>query len=395
MSSTLTDLHLTDLFDMGDLTRAVDDGFVRRQHHPDPALGLTIWNYTDVTQYQRHWTDVTLTCRGLITDASGRVVARPYAKFFNYGEARGLVIHLDAPALVTDKLDGSLGILYPDGDGYAIATRGSFASEQARHATRVWRERYAHRFAPAPGITYLFEIIYPGNRIVVDYNGLDDLVLLGGVEIATGTPIDAETIDWPGPKVTTFAYATLREALSAPPRPGAEGFVVRLPDADHVTVKIKQADYIALHRILTQVTARTVWEFCAVSACKHLIDRPKWWGSLLGMDPARAEQILDLGPDWLATLVDGVPDEFHAWLRSTIDGLHARVQELLAELTELAELARFVYGSDRKAMAAELLTHEHCGAIFHLLDGKDLTTYFWRHVYPEPGAPWVSGSEDA
>ena len=125
-------------------------------------------------------------------------------------------------------MDGSLGILVPTPGGYEIATRGSFSSDQARHATKVWRERYAGTEV-RPGVTYLFEIVYPGNRIVVDYGDLDDLVLLGGVEIRTGRPVAAADLPWTGPKVATFDFPTLGEALAAPPRAGAEGFVLRFP----------------------------------------------------------------------------------------------------------------------------------------------------------------------
>lgn len=68
------------------------------------------------------------------------------------------------------------------------------------------------------------EIIYPENRIVLDYAGLDDLVLLGAVEIATGRSFGPEAVaDWPGPVVETFDYATFGAALAAPPRPQSGG----------------------------------------------------------------------------------------------------------------------------------------------------------------------------
>ena len=126
---------------------------------------------------------------------------------------------------VTDKADGSLGIIYasPDGSGYAIATRGSFASDQARHATELLRTRYG-AFVPPAGKTVLVEIIYPANRIVVDYAGLDDLVLLGAVDIATGRTSGPEAVPtWPGPVVARFDHATLADALAAPPRAGPRG----------------------------------------------------------------------------------------------------------------------------------------------------------------------------
>jgi RNA ligase len=84
---------------------------------------------------------------------------------------------------VFDKMDGSLGILYPTSQGMAVATRGSFTSEQALKATEILHEKYPEWAQ----ITYdwfrsnfdanwyevnytdLVEIVYPENRIVVDY----------------------------------------------------------------------------------------------------------------------------------------------------------------------------------------------------------------------------------
>ncbi|TMR22072.1 2'-5' RNA ligase [Nonomuraea turkmeniaca] len=395
-AATVAQLHLSDLIDMTELERALHNRHVRRQRHP--RLPLHIYNYTVDVQYDRLWTPVTRTCRGLIADDAGVVVARPFPKFFNMGDPLNGDLDLDAPATVTDKMDGSLGVLYPDAEegGYAIATRGSFTSPQALHATRVWRERYAGRVAVDPAVTYLFEIIYPAGRIVINYHGMDDLVLLGGIDTLTGAHIQAEDLDWPGPKVPVFEYATLRQALTAPDRADAEGFVVQVwQDADRPTlVKIKQDDYKALHRILTGVTARTAWEYLAVNACRHLVTHRKEWASLLALDPARAEQIVAVGDDWLATLIEGVPDEFHTWLRSVIDALNAHAAAIVANVTAFANLASYVYDGDRKAMVREVLAHEHSGAVFNVIDGADIAAYAWKAVYPDADKPWLTISED-
>ncbi|MEU4229498.1 RNA ligase [Nonomuraea sp. NPDC026600] len=395
-AAAVAQLRLSDLLDLSALEHALQERHVRRQRHP--RLPLHIYNYTEVAQYDRLWTPVTRTCRGLITDDAGSIVARPFPKFFNFGDPLNGELDLDAPATVTDKMDGSLGVLYPDADtgGYAIATRGSFTSPQALHATSVWRGRYAARVTVDPAVTYLFEIIYPAGRIVIDYHGMDDLVLLGGVDILTGAHVPAERLDWPGPKVPVFAYTTLRQALTAPARADAEGFVVQVwqDGGQPTTVKIKQEDYKALHKIFTMVTARTVWEYLAVNACKHLIIHRKEWASLLTLDPARAEEVLAHGDDWLPTLVEGVPDEFHAWLRSVIDALNAHVAAIVANVTDFAELASYVYDGDRKAMAAEVLAHPHYGAVFELIDGSDISAYAWRAVYPDADKPWLTVSED-
>jgi RNA ligase len=96
-------------FDRERLDALVADGWLRSQRHPD--ADLWIYNYTEKTQYEKHWIPETLVCRGLILDQAGRVIARPFSKFFNYGDPQVPSIP-DEPFIVMEKMDGSLGILY-------------------------------------------------------------------------------------------------------------------------------------------------------------------------------------------------------------------------------------------------------------------------------------------
>lgn len=350
--------YLADLFDPADLERHVTAGNIRQQAHP--TRPLWIYNYTEQAVYTGAWDEVTLTCRGLVVRADGQVVARPFAKFFNYGQPGAPDLDLDGPVTVTDKADGSLGILYPADDAWwAVATRGSFTSDQAIHATRIFTERYRHRWAPEPGVTYLFEIVYPGNRIVVDYGDLDDLLLLGAVDIATGRtfPPDPALHDWPGPAVDIFDHRTLADALAAPPRPNAEGLVVHCRRTDQ-RVKIKQDDYVALHRIVTGLNARTVW--------RHLCDG----------------QPLD-------DLIVPLPDEFHPWVHQVAAQLYRRVSgrrdAIYGAYNRIA--SGLPDGWTRKDFAMEAVQHPDKAYLFALLDGKDPTPGLWRDA--KPPADWT------
>lgn len=337
----------------GPLRQAIDDGYVRTQSHP--TLPLTIFNYTDKAVYDRAWNNVTLTCRGLIAYADGTVLARPFRKFFNYGETPASLSAVYDKAVVTDKMDGSLGILYPTPDGYAIATRGSFASEQALHATEVWRSRYAGTFEVDPEFTLLFEIVYPDNRIVLDYDEFDDLILLGAVHIETGLSVaDISQIVWPGPRTTVFPYASLAEALAVPPRPNAEGFVVHLVDKDD-RIKVKQEDYVRLHRILTGLTARTVWE--------HLLT---------------GQPLVDL--------ITPLPDEFHDWVANVAAGITVGVQMQSARILQVyAEiLGMMPAGFSRKDFAVYAGPHPDKWALFRLLDGQEIGSELLKRAKPEP-----------
>jgi RNA ligase len=341
---------LADVLDPAELATAVESGLVRTQRHP--SRPFVIYNYTEACQYTAAWTPVTLACRGLVVAADGRIVARPYPKFFNHTEAHAPRLDPAAEVRVFDKADGSLGIVYHDGDGLAVATRGSFASDQAAHATALLRGRYPG-FVPPAGLTVLVEIIYPANRIVLDYAGLDDLVLLGAVEIATGRTYGPEAVpQWPGPVVESFPYATLAEALAAPPRAGREGLVVHFP-ADDQRVKIKYDEYVRLHRLVTGLTARTVWE------------------------------VLVAGGD-LADLTAPLPDEFHPWVRGVAAELTATVEARAAavEAAFAGIVATLPAGWGRKEFAAAAVRSEHRGALFLRLDGKDYRPGLWQQARP-------------
>lgn len=348
---------LADLFDADLLTAMIDGGYVRVQRHP--GLPLVIYNYTERAQYDQVWNPVTLACRGLICDAgTGAVVARPFPKFFNHDQPQAPTVDPTQAVTVTDKVDGSLGILHPTPDGWAVATRGSFDSDQARHATAVLRSRYG-RFAPPDGLTVLVEILYPANRIVIDYAGLDDLVLLGAVETATGRTHGPDAVaGWSGPVAETFGYATFAEALAAPPRAGREGLVVHVPETD-TRVKLKYPEYLRLHRLVTGLTTRTVWE-CLVA------------GGPAAGDP-------------LGALLAPLPDEFHPWVARVAAELTAAVEARAAavEAGYAAVVADLPAGFTRKEFAARVAGEPDRGLLFLRLDGHDYRPRLWQRVRPE------------
>ncbi|MDE0236971.1 MAG: 2'-5' RNA ligase, partial [bacterium] len=144
---------LGDIVDEGLLARAVADGYISARSED----GLIVYNYTASAQYSGMWNEATLVCRGLIADADGRVISRPFGKFFNHDEPQVPMVPLGAPMIVTEKWDGSLGILYTALDGTRrISTRGSTRSDQAQEGTRIWREKY-EGLDFGPGVTPLFE----------------------------------------------------------------------------------------------------------------------------------------------------------------------------------------------------------------------------------------------
>jgi RNA ligase len=152
---------------------------------------LILFNYNLFAQIEGEWKWFERASRGLILNQiTGEVVARPYDKFFNWHEN-----HMPKPgrrnrsiSAITEKMDGSLGILYRNPE-YKIATRGSFKSDQAIYATEMLYNKYdvdLIRDRVPDEATLLFEIIYPENRIVIDYGTEECLFLIGARNRLTG-----------------------------------------------------------------------------------------------------------------------------------------------------------------------------------------------------------------
>jgi len=164
------------------------------QKHPE--ADLYIYNYSRSVQFDRLWDDITLSCRGLITDGEGNVVSRPLKKFFNFSEPQPEEIPSHLPYKLYNKMDGSMMVSYKlNGKDY-LASRGSFASDQSIEGNKILTEKYPNvKFKD--NLTYVMEFLSPWNRIVVDYGSRRDLVLLAIIDNKTGKDMPLEGIGIP------------------------------------------------------------------------------------------------------------------------------------------------------------------------------------------------------
>lgn len=222
--------------------------------------GLRLYNYTDSCVYEKAWSDITLLARGVILDPTERrVVATPFPKFFNAGERPESIP--DLPFETFEKLDGSLIILFHHGGVWRTATRGSLGSEQAKWASR-WIERH-DLSALDKGTTYLAEVIYPKNRIVVHYS-YEGLVLLGGyaadgLEVSYGELHDlAVLLGWRIAKRHSFGSLSELLSLAKTLPPSEEGFVLRFSNG--LRLKVKGDEYCRIHRLVSRLTPLAMWE---------------------------------------------------------------------------------------------------------------------------------------
>lgn len=339
-------MKLSELLSVPLLEEMIHDGYIVRRWHRD--WDLAILNYTDKAQFGDEWNPVTRQCRGLIVRydddfQDAEIIARPFPKFFNYGQPGADEIDLDEPARVTDKMDGSLGIAYLTPDGkLAIATRGSFHSEQAEWATAWLHENVdpvelGHLTEIADIFTDLFEIIYPENRIVLDYGDHEGLAYLGSVHARTGRVANfGDIMAWPISEARHLA-GSLREALALEPRENAEGVVVMTESGR--AVKLKQEDYLLKHRARFSLTPMRVWEA---------------WSAGVTLDQ----------------FIEGLPDEMHDAVMEAWGSIETNA--LAREFVVLANHA-LLPDASRKEQAAWIFEEapDVAAELFALLDGNE------------------------
>ncbi|MFI6449421.1 RNA ligase [Kitasatospora sp. NPDC050543] len=409
-TSTAAQLTLDDLFPADDLRAAVEAGHVSRRKHP--SLPLSIFSYTRACQYEGVWTPVTTRCRGLVADDStGRIVGHCLPKFFNLSEHIGGRPYApplpDEPFEVYDKLDGSLGIVFQHSGGWHVASKGSFISEQAQWAQR--RLDSSDTGALRPGHTYLVEILYPENRIVVDYGARRDLVLLAAYR-ADGSelPLDTAAPDWaglgsvvrrwPAPPLKELRELTEGNVLldgAATSGMDAEGYVVRF--ASGVRVKAKTSEYVRLHKVLTGINERDVWQAAGLE--RFAGREVKAVAQAVGVSPAEATEktagtAAGRGP--LAVMLEDVPDEFDQWVRRVTADLQARYDELHGTIGAAYDDIAGLRG-DRAAFARAAQRHTDRtvrAAMFLLLDERPVDLLIWRVIKPAATDPFKT-DEDA
>ena len=387
-------LHLDDLVDRSLLSDAIGEGLVSVRSEGR----VRVLNYTARATYSRGWNQATLLCRGLIVDADDRVVARPFPKFFSPADPDAPPVPEGTPMAVTEKLDGSLGIAYhhPDG-GIRLATRGSLSSVQSVEGTRIWRERYGHVLF-GEGVTPLFEIIYPDNRVVVDYGGMRDLVLLAVIDIGTGADLPLGSLDWPGPVAAIHevgSFAELADHVAGSAESAREGYVVRFDmgrDRPHVRFKFKFPEYVVAHRIVTGLTSLRVWEVAAVADASGRGLDVTTISRRLRMDPGEVAAIAGRGPEPVSGLRAGLPEEFWPWYDEVVEEFRAAATRRIEEYQSLVRRARSESGATEGrdfAQAALRLSSERglrSGPAFALNKGRpEVYPSIWEQLRPTGG----------
>jgi RNA ligase len=359
-------------YDLNILNKYIFDGLVIKQDHP--KYPISIYNYSRICQYDGIWDEITMACRGLILDREGNVIAKPFPKFFNYEELVGMTFRPSTipnePFSVYEKMDGSLGIVFCYDNKWHVATRGSFTSEQAVKGAEILK-KYDTDFL-SPGYTYLFEIIYPENRIVVDYGKDEKLVMLAcidcsadGIESDIHIPYYMDNFDVVKKYDGINEFEQLKQTISN----DAEGYIVQFQSG--MRMKIKGTEYIRLHKILTNFSTTDIWEL-----------------------------LRDGKP--LDEFLDRVPDEFDTWVRQTISNLkyaHFSVGERCGKTHDYFRYGKYgdVYPEPtKKEFAEHVMKYVDAplrSVCFAIWDGKPYDHIAWKLVKPKWSKPFLKNFE--
>jgi RNA ligase len=146
--------------------------------------------------------------------------------------------------------------------------------------------------------------------------------------------------------------------------PNEEGYVLTYPNG--VKVKVKFAEYVRLHRILTGLNPKAVWEMLSAKQDEAI--------AMLLSDPK-------------------IPETFKVWLSGWVGQLRSRYDQL-ADRAEEAFVTRpyqvdwFDPSIDPKLARKTVAEHfqktpDLCSILFAMLDDKDCGEIIWNRIRPK------------
>lgn len=229
--------------------------------------------YTKSVTYEDSWNEWYTHVRGCVIDLEQMDIASAtLPKFFNIDEkshtsyTQVMNMMKNGHTIIYDKQDGScVSVSY--GNELLITTPGSFESQQVDWSHHYLTKKHSGFLQDLQvkhqNYTFIFEYVSPQNRIVVQYDK-QDMILLHMIDKQTGDILPYETVvsfaDHYGFTVCSVVNKDLhmlkeeKDDTSLYEAKKQEGWVVRidLPNQVFLT-KMKCADYVSLHRMIGNV----------------------------------------------------------------------------------------------------------------------------------------------
>lgn len=211
-------------------------GYITKARHP--TADLFLYNYTDRCKKEEYWNDVTLWCRGLILNSKNEIQYHPLKKFFEYQQLYSEFVPEADNYKIYEKKDGFLGIMYWVNGFPFITTRDSFTSLPAIKANTLLYSKYYNFLTHLnPKYTYLFEIVYPNDLLIIDYGQTADLFLISLYDNEKKQEILLDHVNAPFPRVRLFNMKQTLPQLLSHNSPNEEGYVLLYPSGFRLKIK--------------------------------------------------------------------------------------------------------------------------------------------------------------
>lgn len=240
---------------LNDLTE--DLGIKVYEHPVLPLIGL---KYSQINSPKTN--QVVRDCRGIVLEKySWDVVAKPFRRFFNFGEDSHNCKFDWSNFTTTTKEDGSLIILYSYSGRWHVNTSGSFGLGECNFSGKSWTELFwevsgIDQRHLDPSLTYIFEMWTPFNK-VLRYYPRSFTALLSAFYVPTLGELSIEAVDGLAatlgvPRPDHHAFGSVDDIVSflrtnSTNDPLFEGVVVR--DRNNERLKIKSDTYLANHHL--------------------------------------------------------------------------------------------------------------------------------------------------
>jgi len=227
--------------------------------------------------YNTGWHNLAKLCRGkIIEDGTYDIVSYPFDKFFNLGEVEesneltvAELIKNTSNLYVTDKKDGSTIIVSKYKGKAIVTTNGSFDNIQISLAKELFKKKYNEFYDNIPeGFTFVFELIHPENKIILDYGNDEKLYLLAIRNLKTLKLLPFENVSELAKQykldlVDSESFTSLDNMMKLAcdmQDANKEGWVVRLVGKDFdFMFKLKLQEYFLLHRSMSSVSLKKVY----------------------------------------------------------------------------------------------------------------------------------------
>ena len=209
-----------------------------------------------------------------------QIIGMTWPKFFNIGECVDIdyIFNNCVNLEVTVKLDGSLGIIIFDNDiqEWICTSKGSFYSSQAQFANKLlMMNKDSINKTFNVNHTYIVEIIFKKNKIIVDYDKYEGLTLIGAFDNTRGIEYTYEELKATYTKqpikclqlVTKLNLTTFDEIkdyinLNRDNKNMIEGVVIRyyMSNGANHRIKWKTDQYLTIEKNKNNLTPQTVFK---------------------------------------------------------------------------------------------------------------------------------------